>query len=57
MNIIYFLVPASLAMGLLFLGLFIWNNKTGQYEDLDTPPIRILNDEPTGEHNADNRRK
>ena len=44
MNILYFMVPAALLLGLLFLAIFIWSAKTGQYDDLVTPPIRILNE-------------
>ena len=42
MEIIYALVPLALALGLFFLGLFIWATKSGQYDDLDTPAQRIL---------------
>jgi len=46
MNIVYFLVPAALSLGLLFLVIFIWCSKNGQYDDLETPAIRILIEEP-----------
>ncbi len=45
MSIIYFLVPAALGLGAIFLFGFIWMVRTGQYEDLETPAIRILIDE------------
>ncbi len=34
MNIIYFLLPATLFLSCLFLGLFIWSVKSGQFDDL-----------------------
>jgi cbb3-type cytochrome oxidase maturation protein len=49
MLIVYALVPFALLLGLGFLWLFVWNAKTGQYEDLVTPAVRILIDESEGE--------
>lgn len=49
MDILYFLVPAALVMGGLFLAGFVWAVKTGQYEDLETPAFRILFDEKNNE--------
>ena len=45
MSILYFMIPIALVLGLSFVGLFIWNVNDEQYEDLDTPAVRILNDE------------
>lgn len=50
MNIFYLLIGVSLLAALIFLGVFIWAVKTGQFEDSETPSIRILFDddsEPT----------
>ena len=45
MNILMFLIPVSM----LFLGLalwaFIWAVKRGQFDDLDTPALDILEDD------------
>lgn len=45
MNILFMLIGVSLFAALIFLGLFIWAVRTGQYEDNYTPSIRILFDE------------
>lgn len=45
MNIIAILMGLSLLLGLLFLGLFIWNLNKGQFNDDFTPSIRILFDD------------
>jgi len=45
MDIIIVLVIASLLVALLFLGLFIWAVKSGQYEDDYSPSVRILFDD------------
>ncbi len=48
MNIFYLLIGASLFASLIFLVLFIWAVKSGQFDDNYTPSIRILfdDDEP-----------
>jgi len=45
MNILYFMIPAALVLGGFFLVGFIWMVRSGQYEDLETPAIRVLTDE------------
>lgn len=42
MDIIWFLVPAALLLGLGFVVAFIFAVRTGQFEDLETPAVRIL---------------
>jgi len=45
MNIFYLLIGASLLVALVFLGLFIWAVRTGQYDDNETPSYRMLFDD------------
>lgn len=45
MNILYLLIGVSLLAALVFLVLFIWAVKTGQYEDNYTPSVRVLFDD------------
>ncbi len=45
MNVIWFLLPVSLGLGVLFLIAFIWSVKKGQLDDLESPSYRILLDE------------
>ncbi|TLX77567.1 cbb3-type cytochrome oxidase assembly protein CcoS [Labilibacter sediminis] len=52
MNILYLLVGVSLCAALFFLGLFIWAVKSGQYEDIYSPSVRILFDD---EDNSDSK--
>ena len=49
MNILFMLIGVSLFAALIFLALFIWAVRTGQYEDNYTPSIRILFDEDDDE--------
>ena len=45
MDILLYLIPVALVLGLIGLGGFIWSLKSGQYDDLDGAAHRILNDE------------
>ncbi|WP_081910098.1 cbb3-type cytochrome oxidase assembly protein CcoS [Thermopetrobacter sp. TC1] len=45
MNVLVFLIPIALFLGLLGLGAFIWALRSGQFEDLDGEALRILDDE------------
>jgi cbb3-type cytochrome oxidase maturation protein len=45
MSVILILILASLAVAGGFLAAFIWAVRSGQYEDTQTPPMRILPDE------------
>ncbi|MDX1284683.1 MAG: cbb3-type cytochrome oxidase assembly protein CcoS [Draconibacterium sp.] len=60
MNIFYLLIGVSLLAALIFLGAFIWAVKTGQFEDSETPSIRILFDDESNseetENNSDNKK-
>ena len=42
MEVLVFLVPLALALGLIGLVGFLWSLKNGQYDDLDTPAIDML---------------
>ncbi len=42
------LVPLALSLGMLFLVLFLRASNQGQFDDLDTPAIKILADETLG---------
>ena len=45
MDIIFILLPAALALAVVFVLAFIWAAKRGQYDDLETPALRILMDD------------
>lgn len=54
MNIFYLLIGVSLLAALIFLAAFIWAVKTGQFDDNETPPYRMLfDDEPVEEEKED----
>ncbi len=45
MDVLIYLIPAALFLGLLGLGAFLWSLRKGQYEDLDGAAERILFDD------------
>jgi cbb3-type cytochrome oxidase maturation protein len=42
MNIIYFLLPLALLLGLGFAAAFVFSVQRGQFDDLETPGHRVL---------------
>jgi cbb3-type cytochrome oxidase maturation protein len=47
MEVLIYLVPMALALGLLGLAAFLWSLKSGQYDDLDGAAWRaIMDDDP-----------
>ncbi|MBL4585624.1 MAG: cbb3-type cytochrome oxidase assembly protein CcoS [Flavobacteriales bacterium] len=45
MSAIYFLIGVSILVASGFLGAFLWAVRTGQYEDDQTPAMRMLFDD------------
>ena len=45
MDIIYALVPLSILLIGIAVLVFFWAVKSGQFEDLDDPPERILHED------------
>jgi cbb3-type cytochrome oxidase maturation protein len=45
MDVLIYLVPLALALGLLGLGAFLWTLKSGQYDDLDGAGWRAIMDD------------
>ncbi len=53
MEVIVFLILASLSIAVGFLIAFIWAVRTGQYDDDYTPSVRMLfDDKPTENRNT-----
>lgn len=45
MTIIVYLIPVALGLGLLGLGAYIWSIRSGQFDDMQGPAYRILDDD------------
>jgi cbb3-type cytochrome oxidase maturation protein len=46
MEVILLLIAASLGLAVMFLAVFIWATRSGQFEDTTTPALRMLADDP-----------
>lgn len=55
MDIFYLLIGVSLFAAIIFLGAFIWAVKNGQFDDNETPAIRILFDDEKEETEENNK--
>jgi cbb3-type cytochrome oxidase maturation protein len=45
MNVLIYLLPMALALGLTGLGAFLWSLKSGQYDDVEGAALRVLADD------------
>ena len=46
MSVLFIAVPAALAFAISAVIAFLWTARGGQLDDLETPPLRMLQDEP-----------
>ena len=47
MELIFVLLPFALLFAGIALALFVWAARSGQFDDLDSPAVRILFDDDT----------
>ncbi len=45
MTVIWVLLPLAVILGAAFVGMFVWATRDGQFDDTQTPQIRMLFDE------------
>lgn len=45
MDVIYSLLPAMILLALVSVAVFFWAARSGQYEDMEGPAHRILDDD------------
>jgi cbb3-type cytochrome oxidase maturation protein len=45
MNVLVYLVPMALALGLTGLFAFLWALRSGQFSDVDGAALRVLSDD------------
>ena len=48
MDILFIAIPIALLVAAVFVAAFLWSVRTGQWDDLDTPAIRMLFEEEKG---------
>ena len=52
METIFVLLPLALLIAAIAVGFFIWAARTGQFDDLDTPAVRMLFDDEEPQRQA-----
>jgi len=45
MNVLIWLIPMAVALGLIGLFAFLWALRTGQYSDIEGAALRVLSDD------------
>jgi cbb3-type cytochrome oxidase maturation protein len=45
MSVLFVAIPAALAFAISAVIAFLWTARSGQLDDLETPPLRMLHDE------------
>lgn len=55
MNILILLLPLALGLGLVGLSAFFWCMRSGQFNDMEGPGWRILQDDDVGREPGDIR--
>ena len=45
MSVIYLILPLAIVLAIGFVAAFVWATRSGQYDDIDSPAMRMLNDE------------
>ena len=45
MSVMFILLPVAVLFAAVAVGVFVWAARAGQFDDLETPSIRILHDD------------
>lgn len=45
MTVLFIVLPLAVALSGLAAAAFVWATRRGQFDDLDTPALRLLNDD------------
>ena len=45
MNVLFLILPLTLVLAVAAVGAFAWATRSGQFDDLQTPALRILHDD------------
>ena len=55
MSVLFVALPIALLLGLVAVIAFVFQVRSGQYDDLETPPRRILFDDVEGQGGGDSK--
>jgi len=53
MAVMYVLLPAALLFAVAAVAVFVWAARSGQFDDLETPAMRILGDDEAPPRGSD----
>ena len=45
MSVIFVVIPLAVLVVAAAVGAYVWAARRGQFDDLDTPPMRMLNED------------
>jgi cbb3-type cytochrome oxidase maturation protein len=45
MSVLFVLVPVALLLVVIFVAAYAWSSRSGQFDDLTTPAMRVLHEE------------
>ncbi len=45
-SVLFLLVPLAIGLVAVFVAAYVWSSRSGQFDDLTTPAMRALHDEP-----------
>ena len=45
MSVMFVLLPVALLFAAVAVGVFVWAARAGQFDDLETPSVRILHED------------
>ena len=45
MSVVYIVLPVAIVLAIGFVAAFIWATRSGQYDDMDSPAHRMLDDD------------
>lgn len=57
MSVLFILLGVSLLVAVGFLGAFIWASRSGQFDDTQTPSMRVLGDDDVKSRSGEEKRK
>ena len=57
MNVLVYLVPMAIGLGLIGLFAFLWAMKTGQFDDLDGAAWRAISDDDLPDEGEEKAKK
>lgn len=55
MDLVYLILPIALLIAAGFVTAFVWATRQGQFDDMDTPSMRVLGEDAEVERDDDSK--